>query len=956
MTSSGSIATAFAVLLLTSVSRAALAVPATALPDTPVWAQAHSDLAPDPAVRFGILPNGMRYAIMRNATPAGQTALRLRVGSGSLEESDSEQGLAHVLEHMAFRGSTHVAADEMIKILERKGLAFGPDTNAATEWTQTVYMLDLPRSDDDTVGAGLMLMRETAGNLTLDPKLLAIERGVVLSEERLRDTPDYRAEKAQIDLFLHGQLAARRFPIGTVEVVSKTPVEVVKAFYHANYRPERTTLIAVGDFDPAAMEARVRATFGDWRGVGPTRAPPDLGHVEPRGAVVKLVRQPGAATRAVVAWARPYDAAPDTAAKERGQTIEAVGLAILNRRFAAMAQGANPPFLGAGASFQNLFRSAKLAVVEATSPPDRWRESLTAVEREVRRLAVRGGSQAELDREIVENRATLRNALAGASTRPTTALASSLVQTVDEYQVFTTPAQDLAVFESATKDLKIETVNKALRDIFSGAGPLVEVATPDAIPGGEAVVKAAFEAARAEPITSRAAEAGVTWPYQSFGAPGTVVSRDVVGEFGVTTVRFANNVRLLVKPTALRRDQILVSVDVGGGRLELPVDHPAQEWTATALIGGGFGKISYEDSQRALAGKLYGVSFAIGNEAFEFRGVTRPEDLATQLQVMAAYTADPGFRPEAFERARMGLISVLPQMSATPDGVFGREAGTLLTRGDPRFGFPTEAAIRSATVDDLKALVGPALATGRVDITIVGDVTVDQAIALTAATFGALPQRRQPTTPSPAALAVRPPAPTAQPIRLTDTGRPDQAVAAIAWPAPDFFADMKRARAVMIAAEILGNRLTEKVRMGQGATYSPETQANLSQVFPGYGYALSMVEMPPASIPGFYDTVSAIARDIADHGVTAAELERARNPRLAGLKKSQQTNEYWLANLTGALSDPRRYALIRSTFPDYEALTLADIQEATRAVFHDDAAWKLIISAAAEVSARRDPS
>ncbi len=111
-------------------------------------------MAADPAVRFGVLSNGMRYAVMRNATPAGVTALRLRIGSGSLEESDAEQGLAHVLEHMAFRGSTHVKADEMVRILERKGLAFGPDTNAQTGWTQTVYMLDLPRSDADTLDTG----------------------------------------------------------------------------------------------------------------------------------------------------------------------------------------------------------------------------------------------------------------------------------------------------------------------------------------------------------------------------------------------------------------------------------------------------------------------------------------------------------------------------------------------------------------------------------------------------------------------------------------------------------------------------------------------------------------------------------------------------------------------------------------------------------------------------------
>ena len=210
----------------------ACAAPAPA--PTPSWPQTTSDLPADPAVRFGVLPNGMRYAVMKNATPAGQTSLRLRIGSGSLEESDAQQGLAHVLEHMAFKGSTHVPAGEMIKILERKGLAFGPDTNAETEWTQTVYMLDLPHSDADTLATGLMLMRETASELLIDPKALETERGVVLSEERLRDTPEYRAEKAQIDLLAHGQLATQRFPIGQVDVVKTAPASLVRQFYEAN--------------------------------------------------------------------------------------------------------------------------------------------------------------------------------------------------------------------------------------------------------------------------------------------------------------------------------------------------------------------------------------------------------------------------------------------------------------------------------------------------------------------------------------------------------------------------------------------------------------------------------------------------------------------------------------------------------------------------------------------------
>src|SRR5512143_1658434 len=122
------------------------------------WAQARSDVKPDPEIRFGALPNGMRYAIKRQPVPPGQASIRLWVDAGSLDETDAQQGLAHFLEHMAFKGSKAVPEDDMIKILQRHGLAFGADTNASTSFSQTIYKLDLPHTDDETVDTSLMLM------------------------------------------------------------------------------------------------------------------------------------------------------------------------------------------------------------------------------------------------------------------------------------------------------------------------------------------------------------------------------------------------------------------------------------------------------------------------------------------------------------------------------------------------------------------------------------------------------------------------------------------------------------------------------------------------------------------------------------------------------------------------------------------------------------------------------
>ena len=213
---------------------------------------------------------------MHNTTPGGQASFRLRFAAGSIDESDAEQGLAHLLEHMAFDGSTHVPNGEMVKILERHGLAFGADTNASTSWEETVYKLDLPKADEDTVDTSLMLLREVASELKLDQDAIDKERGVVLSEERLRDTPGYRVAKASLQLALR----ANSPPIASRSARSRRcrtpPATQLLDIYTRYYRPERAVLVAVGDFDPDAMEAKIKARFGDWTAKAPPGPDPDL--------------------------------------------------------------------------------------------------------------------------------------------------------------------------------------------------------------------------------------------------------------------------------------------------------------------------------------------------------------------------------------------------------------------------------------------------------------------------------------------------------------------------------------------------------------------------------------------------------------------------------------------------------------------------------------------------------
>jgi zinc protease len=281
--------------------------PAMAKP-APVWAFEQSDLAPDPAFRFGQLPNGMRYVIRHNQTPKGTAEVRLQITTGSLDERDSERGFAHFVEHMAFNGSAHVPEGEMVKLLERAGLAFGADTNAQTSFEHTLYMLSLPRNDPQLLDTALMLMRETASELRFDPAAVDRERGVVLSE--LRDGQGYALDnsKDQMAFLYPAAHYPDRLPIGTVDSLKGATADALKAFWAREYVPAKATLIVVGDFDADAVEAAIRARFADW----PARAEPrrpDQGRVlvDQQGAA-RVHLDPALSERVTVSRQRPLAA------------------------------------------------------------------------------------------------------------------------------------------------------------------------------------------------------------------------------------------------------------------------------------------------------------------------------------------------------------------------------------------------------------------------------------------------------------------------------------------------------------------------------------------------------------------------------------------------------------------------------------------------------------------------
>lgn len=912
--------------------------------EAPVWAHQTSDVPADANVRFGQLPNGMRYAIMKNATPPGQASLRLRIDAGSLMETDQQLGLAHFMEHMVFNGTTNLPKLEMLRRLERLGLAFGADTNAYTSFDETVYMLQLPRTNDETVDTALNVMREQVSEALMDAAAIEEERGVVEGEQRSRNTPGFRNLVAQLGLLAPDMLLSKRLPIGDLSIIRTAPRDRFVEFYHAYYRPERATLIAVGDFDVDQIEGKIKAQFSSWQGKGENGPDAVLGQLTAREPASHILVEPGVQSSVQVVWVREFDDRPDTKALRMESMQRSLALSILNRRLGELSRADNPPFLGASAATGSLYRTLDVGQLSAGFNPGGLKRALETVEQEQRRMFLYGVTQDEIEREIVNTRSGLETAAKAAQTRDTTALAGGLLGAVGADNVFTSPDFQLSLFEETVPLLTIEATNAAFKTAFEGQGPLVLVTTPEAIEGGEDGVTQTLMASREVPVTASAEQAKIEWPYTEFGTPGAVVSTVPFAPMDATIVTFDNDVRLIVKPTDFKKEEILVSLRTGTGLLEIPTDRFDPVVLAPPLYSaGGLGKLTADEMSRVLAGRFYGASLGVDDNYYRFSASTRPQDLDLQMQVLAAYLTDPGLRPAPFEMLKGYFPQILAQAVTTPGGAFSLKAGSDLTSGDMRTGTPTLEDMASATNDQLKQGIIRGLSTGPIEIVVVGDVTVEAATSAVASTFGALPKRTPRGAALPGSDERRFPAGTSEPKVYTHQGQEDQGLATIIWPTTDQVSDRTTARRLSLLSAVMQLRATDEIREKRGIAYAPSVAASSSSLFKDYGTFGLTAEIKPENFNDFFEAVETIVAELKANPPSEDELTRARAPMVEAHHRSRAGNPYWLGQLEGLAFDTSDLEERLSYLSELESITPEQIQEVAKTYLKPDTAWKAVV-------------
>ncbi|MES1167027.1 MAG: pitrilysin family protein, partial [Pseudomonadota bacterium] len=594
-----------AFFLLASALRAALP-----------FAQESSDLKPDPAAHFGTLPNGFRYVVLPNREPKNRASLRLVVLAGSLYETENQRGLAHYLEHMAFNGSTHYAPDTLVKFFQNMGMNFGGDTNAYTSFDRTVYMLELPDTKDATVAEGLQVFADYGGGLLLLDKMVDKERGIILSEKRTRDSVEYRTFEAQFNFVLGSTLFPHRMPIGQQEIIEKADRTPFLDFYNTWYRPERMAVVVVGDIDPANVEKLISTAFSGITDRAPARPLPDYGKVAlPTGLRVDFHAEPeAAATTVSIETITPYAHETDNTANRLKYLPRELATAMLDRRLSILAKTENATFTQGRTNVGEQYDFYREASIDLTCKPAQWSAALATADQELRRALEFGFQPAELKEAVANYANGLEQAAKTAATRRSNQLAGEILDSIAENNVFTTPADDLALFGPALAKVTPGDCVAALRTAWAAPHRYLLVAGNAAIPGDAvAAITSTYTTAHAVAVTPPAKIADSAWAYTDFGPPGTVTKREHIDDLDITLITFANGVRLNLRKTDFEANRIRVNVRAGTGQLTEPRNQPGLAFFASnTFSAGGLGKHSTDDLQALLAGKTVGFGFRVG--------------------------------------------------------------------------------------------------------------------------------------------------------------------------------------------------------------------------------------------------------------------------------------------------------------------------------------------------------
>jgi zinc protease len=875
----------------TAAARPAPRAARTAAPDTA------APLPLDPKVITGRLPNGLRYYVRQNARPEKRAELRLAVNAGSVLEANDQRGLAHFVEHMAFNGTRRFEKQELVNFIERIGMRFGAHLNAYTSFDETVYMLRVPTDKPAVVDTAFQILEDWAHAVAFDSTEVEKERGVVIEEWRAGLGAEERIRQKHFPVLFRASRYAERMPIGDRHTLETFDQAALKRFYRDWYRPDLMTVVAVGDFDPKAIEAQIRQRFGALPAPArsaerPSFPVPDhdstyvvvaTDREETQSTVTVIYKQPVREQRTIGAYRQGF--------------VESLYNDMLNDRLGEITQRPDAPFIGAGSSQGRFIRSKEVYVLGAAVKDGDMARGLEAVLTEAERVDRHGFTATELERAKQDLLRGYEQAYAEREKSESAGYADEYVRNFLEGEPIPGIETEYALAKRFVPGIQLAEVNRLAREWISDRSRVVLASAPEKEGlrvATESELRTVLDRVRGRDVAAYADSVGSGALVATLPTPGRVVAERVDTTVGTREWTLSNGARVILKPTDFKADEILVSAFSPGGTSLVPDSAYWRVAFASQLVDlGGLGSFDAIALQKKLAGKAVGVSPYISTEYEGLSGRASPKDVETLFQLMYLHFTAPRRDSSAVLAFKQNAKAMLAHRSADPEAAFADTLSAILSQHHPRVRPITPELVEGLDLDRSLALYRDRFAdAGDFTFVIVGTFKPDSLRPLIERYLAALPAtgRREAWRD----IGVRPPASVV--TRDVRQGIEPKSQTQIVFTG-DFEYTPENRLALRALADVLEIKLRERLREALGGTYGADVYASPSRI-PRPEYSLTVAfGSAPQRVEELAQAAFAEIDSIKARGPTAGDLAKVKEMYLRQYETDLKQNGWWLGQL-----------------------------------------------------------
>jgi len=863
-------------------------------------AQADEKLPSDPAILTGELDNGVTWMYRQHDNPPGKMALMINVDTGSLNETDEERGLSHFMEHMMFNGTENYAPGALIDYFESIGMEFGADLNAFTSVDQTAYQIFLPNVELAQIDRALLTLSDYAFRALLLEEEIDKERAVILEEKRARTSMEMRVMEKLWPRLFEGSRLAERIPIGTEEVIKGAPRATFEKYYRTWYRPERVTVLLVGDTDPEPVLPLVKKHFGAYEAPLPdgTECGPEFKFFDtPRAIIVTDPEMTDCEQEMMnlLPARRPTTTVPLL----RADLVEAIASWIVNRRFDERLLKGEATYRSAGAGISSMLGGAMIGNAAAQGEPTDWKAMLEEVIVELNRARVHGSTQRELDLAASEFRASAEREVRTEATRNARAIIGEMNDSVADGEPILSAQQFLDLLDELMPTVTVEEVNAVIARYFKPGAFSYVIKMPDleglAVPSENDLLAAARAAHAIETEAMAAAEESKEL-LAALPEPGKVVEKTFDEDLAITSAWLDNGVRVHHRFMDYKKDSVFVGISLAGGLIEETAPTAGVTQVAALVFQQpATSRLGSTEIKDLLTGRNVSVQGGPSPDAFSLTVSGSPKDLEIGMQLAHALLTDGKIEQSAFDTWQPAMRQQLEYLQKVPEFRAFDALMKIPGGGDHRLLVPTLEQLDKQTIEAGQAWFDRLRTTAPIEVAVVGEIALEDAMSLIEKYVGSLPARPRTASALDALRKIdRPDGPWHAEVSV-ETITP-KAVAYFGFLGPDRL-EIGEYRALAVASQTLSTRVNEVIREEKGLVYSIEAQNMPIEAFEKCSLFFTGAPCEPANAEALIDAAEEIFAAFAKEGPTEDELENAKKQTLNNVEVRMKEPRYWFGIL-----------------------------------------------------------